>query len=173
MAITLDGTSGITTPDINTTAQTSTLLPKGVPAFRAYMNNGGANFSFPIATQTKIPFDTITFDTDSFFDNTTNYRFQPTVAGYYQIVVNASISFTSTGGNVAIAYIHKNGSQHSRAGLIHSSASIYGIVNIADIIYLNGSTDYVEGYVYYNSPTAIAIWSSDSTFMSGVLVRAD
>lgn len=145
----------------------------GVPAFRAYMNNGGANFSFAIATQTKIPFDTITFDTDSFFDNTTNYRFQPTVAGYYQIIVSAHISYTSTGGSVAIAYIYKNGSQHSKAGVVHSSASISGILNVTDIIYFNGSTDYVEGYVYYNSSSAVAIWGTDSTSMSGVLVRAD
>lgn len=166
----------LTLPDEAGTVLTSastTVLPKGAPAFRAYMNNGGAIFSFSNGVNTKIPFDTEDFDTDSFFDNTTNYRFQPTIAGYYQITVQAYISFTSTGGNVPLSYIFKNGSQYSRTGLLHSSISIYGMSNLTDIVYLNGSTDYVEGYVYYNSSSAVLIYGGQNTFMSGVLVRAD
>lgn len=166
----------LTLPDEAGTVLTSastTVLPKGVPAFRAWMNNGGANFSFSNSVITKIPFDTEDFDTDSFFDNTTNYRFQPTIAGYYQIIVQAHISYTVTGGNVPISFIYKNGSQYSRTGVFYSTASIYGMSTLTDIVYLNGSTDYVEGYVYYNSPNAILVDDPQNTFMSGVLVRAD
>ena len=48
-------------------------------------------------------------------------------------------------------------------------------VNLTDVVYLNGSTDYVEGYCFYNSTGSVIAYSSDgnSTFMSGVLVRAD
>ena len=166
----------LTLPDEAGTVLTSastTVLPKGVPAFRAWMNNGGANFSFSNGVFTKAPFDTITFDTDSFFDNTTNYRFQPTIAGYYQITVNLYISYLSTGGTVPQAMIYKNGSEYARGGQVYSAVSIYGAINVTDLVYLNGSTDYVEGYVYYNSPSAILADESRLSSMSGFLVRAD
>lgn len=166
----------LTLPDEAGTVLTSastTVLPKGVPAFRVYLYNGGAHYSFSNGVFTKLPFDTITFDTDSFFDNTTNYRFQPTIAGYYQIVVNAYISFSSSGSTVPHVLIYKNGSEHTRVGQIHNSASIYGPINMTDLVYLNGSTDYVEGYVFYNSASSRVLFGSNYTFMSGVLVRAD
>jgi len=137
------------------------------------MNNGGANFSFSNNVWTKMPLDTETFDTDSFFDNTTNYRFQPTIAGYYQIVLNAYISFSTSGSTVPQIAIYKNGSEHARAGNIHSSASSYGAINLTDLVYFNGSTDYAEGYAYYNSTSNLLLRNSNYTFMSGVLVRAD
>ena len=185
MAITLNGTTGITTPDLTSTdditangatvltSASTTVLPKGVPAFRAWLYNGGSNWSFSNGVITKIPFDTITFDTDSFFDNTTNYRFQPTIAGYYQITVNVYISYTSTGGAVPYAMIYKNGSEYARGGQVYSAVSIYGGINVTDIVYCNGSTDYVEGYVYYNSSNAFLPIGSSYNFISGVLVRAD
>jgi hypothetical protein len=166
----------LTLPDEAGTVLTSastTVLPKGVPAFRAWLYNGGSNLSFSNNVWTKMPLDTETFDTDSFFDNTTNYRFQPTIAGYYQIVLNGYISFSTSGSTVPQIAIFKNGSEHARAGNIHSSASSYGAINLTDLVYFNGSTDYAEGYVYYNGSTNLLLRNSNYTFMSGVLVRAD
>ena len=146
----------------------------GAPAFRAYMNNGGANYSISNGVNTKIPFDTEDFDTNSFFDNTTNYRFQPTIAGYYQVTVSVYLSYTTTPGVAPYVLIYKNGVAYNRGGQIQASGT-YGFVNITDVVYLNGSTDYLEGYCYYNSTGAVIAYSSigNSTFMSGVLVRAD
>jgi len=165
----------LTLPDEAGTVLTSastTVLPKGAPVFRSYLYNGGAIWFFSNGVLTKIPFDTITFDSNGSFDNTTNYRFQPTIAGYYQITVNALFSYTTTGGNVPYLYIYKNGTAYALSGQIYSAVSIYGGVNVTDVVYLNGSTDYVEGYVYYNSPTAVLDTGSVPTFMSGFLVRA-
>jgi hypothetical protein len=144
----------------------------GAPLFRVYMYNGNSNWSFSNATYTKVPFDTISFDTNSFFDNTTNYRFTPTIAGYYQISVGLYISYTGTVGTIPLATIFKNGTMHSRGGNI-GTGGLYGISSVTDILYLNGSTDYAEGYVYYNSATALLSPGSERTFISGVLVRAD
>ena len=59
------------------------------PAFSAYLSN---NQSISGATWTKVNLNVKVFDTASAFDNTTNYRFQPTVAGYYS--VTSFFSFT-------------------------------------------------------------------------------
>ena len=53
------------------------LYPK-VPAFRAYKSS---NSEISHNTWTKVTFDSEHFDTNSNYDNSTNYRFTPTVAG--------------------------------------------------------------------------------------------
>jgi hypothetical protein len=53
-------------------------------------------------TFTKVQINTEEFDTNSNFDSTTNYRFTPTVAGYYQ--VNGSVNnYSSTYANKSVA----------------------------------------------------------------------
>ena len=107
----------VTGGNIVTTADSGTItqgmIGSGVagsgPAFSAYMTNGSAGISTGAATFTKIILDTEEFDTASCFDSSTNYRFTPTVAGYYQI--NAAVTYdvpASTAG--AGAVIYKNGS---------------------------------------------------------------
>ena len=155
------------------TSGTPTLLPKGVPVFRAYLNNGGSNLSIGNGVFTKIPFDTEDFDSNGFFDNTTNHRFQPTIAGYYQINLGAYISYSTTGGNVPLVAIYKNGSTYTVSGPLYSSISIYGPHNLSNLVYLNGTSDYVEGYAYYNSPSALVLNSSTYTHFGGFLARAD
>mgnify|MGYP003348389678 CR=1 FL=1 len=61
--------------------------PNAVPAFSAVPNQ---NQSVTSGSEVKVSLQTKLFDTANAFDNTTNYRFQPTVAGYYQI--NAQIA---------------------------------------------------------------------------------
>jgi len=155
------------------TSGTPTVFPKGVPVFRAYLNNGGSNQSISNGEWTKITIDTEDFDSNGFFDNTTNYRFQPTIAGYYQINLGAYISFTTTGGNVAFIGLYKNGSSYTISGPINSSISVYGPHNLSSLVYFNGTSDYVEGYAYYNSPSAVLAYGSNYTHFSGFLVRAE
>jgi len=57
------------------------IIQNGGPAFRASINS---DLGVSVSTWTKVPFDTEEFDTNSNYDNATNYRFTPTVAGYYQ-----------------------------------------------------------------------------------------
>ena len=54
----------------------------GGPAFSVQM---GSTQSISSGTYTKLQFNTKNYDTNNNFDATTNYRFTPTVAGYYQI----------------------------------------------------------------------------------------
>ena len=124
------------------------------PAFRATLSAGAF---FTPNTDTKVPYDTVTFDTDSCYDNTTNYRFTPTKAGYYLTTASCSITFGAGGHpNILTHYItvDKNGStyawgNHSRYSTSTSEWFI-GTQSCTTLVYMNGSTDYLEGYVWSN-----------------------
>lgn len=143
------------------------------PAFRAYASGSG-NTAFSNNTYVKVTLDGETFDTNSNFDSATNYRFTPTVAGYYLINAQIASNWNTSQFTHYEAVIYKNGSLYSAATQNEASAAaVYGWIAINDIVYLNGSTDYVELYVNASggsNPT----YSKNSayTFMSGVLVRA-
>jgi len=166
----------LTLPDEAGTVLTSastTVLPKGVPAFSVYTS---ADQSFSQSTYTKVTFDTEQFDTNSNFASS---RFTPTVAGYYLFNASIFISYLTSAPNTIRTILYKNGSAY-RSGYLASaggaSSGPYGALQVSDIVYLNGSTDYVEVYVWSNGVGAYVQDSNDSiitTFFSGMLVRAD
>jgi hypothetical protein len=90
--------------------QTTSTLGFDGPAFSAYSST---NQSITSSTFTKVQFNTEEFDTNSNYDNATNYRFTPTVAGYYQ--VNGNIRYdASTAPTRCILSVYKNGSEFKR-----------------------------------------------------------
>lgn len=116
------------------------------PAFSAYVPNNTQTLT--TSTFTKIQFSTKEFDTANCYNNTTNYRFTPTVSGYYQ--VNLVIGFAASATGICIASIFKNGSRFRDGAIIPNSN--LGPLNVASaLIYFNGSTDYVEGFGYQTS----------------------
>jgi hypothetical protein len=153
---------------ITVPATTATMAING-PAFRVYRN---ANFTVTNAVNTKVGLDTEIFDTANCFDTTTN-RFTPNVAGYYQF--NAMIgALSSSSLSYNFIRIYKNGISDSVA--IYGSylgTSSYG--SVSALVYLNGTTDYVELYAQLGGVgtlTVIGGSSSESTYMSGCLVRS-
>jgi hypothetical protein len=105
------------------------------PAFSAYQSSVQA---LAANTYTKIQFQTKSYDTASAYDNVTNYRFTPLVAGYYQ--VNASLAAGSIITNISVN-IYKNGS-----AAFYGSNPSCGSNTTSALVYLNGSTDYIEIY---------------------------
>lgn len=97
----------------------------------------------------KIEFDTELFDIDSEYDKDTNYRFTPTREGYYQ--VNFLASITMTDGNALGGAIYKNGSSVATEWRAKSAAIEPHPVDCGKTIYLNGSTDYIEFFVYHDA----------------------
>jgi hypothetical protein len=151
--------SGGTT--IATISSTGVQTNVGAPAFAAYAST---NQSVAAATVTKVLFDTELFDTNNNFASS---RFTPTIAGYYQF--NTNLYFSGTGSNQNINF-YKNGALYIQPvyfvnGFIMASASA--------LIYLNGSTDYVEVY-FGNSNAGNLGGGSGSPFVnfSGFLARS-
>lgn len=121
------------------------------------------------STNTKIQFNNELFDTANCFDTST-YRFTPTVAGYYLITVSGYIQ--GTGGTYMSVSIYKNGSVYHNGNTMSATAAEV-ITTSTAIVYLNGSTDYIEGYMYASISSGTAtVAASSGTKMTGALVRA-
>jgi hypothetical protein len=158
----------LTVPATTGTIALTSQLPVAAPAFSA---GKGASPTQTVsnATNTKIQFLTEEFDTASCYDNSTNYRFTPNVAGYYQ--VNLAIGNGSGGGGYSYAKIYKNGS-NVKASLITQTSN--GPSNqVSALIYLNGSTDYIEGYWFQASGGNQDVTNgTDISFFQAAMVRA-
>ena len=115
----------------------------------------------------KITLDVENFDTNSNFASS---RFTPTVAGYYQI--SAAVFFNSaTGGNIMTASIYKNGAAEKTV-FAPFLAIGYGAAAVSTLVYLNGTTDYIELYTFQNSGSSQTTQGGNaSTWMTGVLIR--
>jgi hypothetical protein len=157
-------TQTITLPNNTGTVLTTASTFGGTgPAFSAYKSS--SNQSISSATFTKVTFDTETFDTNSNFASS---RFTPTVAGYYQINAGLSAEISGSITRVLIS-TYKNGLEYNRGiDLLTGGYS----VSACDVIYCNGSTDYIEVYVYATG-TSLVVRAQpyNLTYFSGALVR--
>jgi hypothetical protein len=160
----------LTLPDEAGTVLTSAsdITPNSGPAFSVYLS---ADQSISATTFTKVLLDTEVFDADNSFD-LANSKFLPSVAGYY--CFNGFIS-ASNGANVSrqITSFYKNGSEYTRSADTTQSSSSYATrAGGSVLIYLNGSTDYVELYGWQSgSSTAFLGEDNRKTVLQGYLVR--
>jgi hypothetical protein len=158
----------LTLPDNTGTVITTASTFAGTgPAFSASVTG---TTTITSGVFTKMVFNSENWDTASCFDSTTNYRFTPTVAGYY-LITGSLDAGTSTNANRAIPVIYKNGSAHRfGVNLGTANGSSFGS-SVSAQVYLNGSTDYVELFAYVLATTA-QYTASTATWFDGVLVRA-
>ncbi len=159
----------ITLPDEAGTVLTSastTVLPKGGPAFSAYQTTAQTLSS---ATLTKITFETEEYDTNS---NYASSRFTPTVAGYYLVSGHVQPQASYSAGIVAI---YKNGAVY-RYGSYNANATGVSQPSMTCMVYCNGSTDYIEFYASFTTGQDTAGVSNAGspafTWFQGVLARA-
>lgn len=152
--------------DINDTNGTLNLIATQ-PAFRAF-RNASSNFSITAGVATKVPFNGETFDTNSNFDAITNYRFTPTVAGYYQL--NATVLTIGANGAATVLMLYFNGARSNLVDWPMPSQG-YSTRTINDIYYFNGSTDYAEVYVIVGGGTTAISYGTDVVNFSGAMIR--
>jgi hypothetical protein len=116
---------------------------------------------------TKILFQTEVYDTNNNFASST---FTPTVAGYYQI--SGCWTGTATAANLMSCYIYKNGSLAFNGGTFLITAVGNIGAQMSALVYLNGSTDYVEFYGYQTGTVSMAtVAAANGTYFQAVLVR--
>jgi len=141
------------------------------PAFSA---KAAVDQSFSTSTWTKVVLGTEEFDTANCFDNATNYRFTPTVAGYYNFQAHIRINYSSTAGDTIFVAVYKNGSEVGRASRLGVTGN-WGVLPISTMCYMNGSTDYVELYVQSNHTSSFVdyFWgqSNSGSKFQGYLVQ--
>jgi len=166
VTLTVPATAG--TQTVTFPAATGTAMVSGnMPAFSAYLSTSQ---TISTGTDTKVQYNTKVFDTANCYDNTTNYRYTPNVAGYYEVTVAVRDQTGAAVGTIR-ANIWKNGSVYSTSIVNNSTNGMTS--STTNLIYMNGSTDYLEGYIYQNSGSNMTCHGLQQyTFFQAVLVRA-
>jgi len=164
MTTVIDGTTGIDKVKDGSIVQAD-LGPNVAgngPAFSAYQSTPQASST----SAAKVQFQTKQFDTASAFDNITNNRFQPTVAGHYQL--NGAVASGAVAAAL-IATIYINGVAE-KAGVFVSGPTAF-LATVSALVYLNGTTDYAE---LWASSSVAQNWqaSKTGTYFQGFLARA-
>lgn len=137
------------------------------PAFSAYMST---TQSITTSVWTKAQFNAEFFDTNSNYD-TTNYRFTPTVAGYY--AVNYALSFTAGAATGLYSGIYKNGSRIRYVVAYGGSNALDDwTTSGANLLYMNGTTDYIECWGLQVSGTPAFNGGVEVAWFEASLVRA-
>jgi len=152
---TIDTVSGTTNLVIGSTNTSTITMPNGALSgqnYPAFSVERSTNQSLTDGAATKISLDTITVDTDSAFDATTNYRFTVPSGkgGKYFIIGRATVQGGATGNaiNTNLTHIYKNGSLIA-TGLLNAGSTHYFdfVTSQASIIVSLSASDYIELYV--------------------------
>lgn len=134
------------------------------PAFRAFRNSTAQTVTTNV--RTKVQFNGESFDTNSCFDSTTNYRFTPTSAGYYQMNLTLTPS-----GTLSRVQIQMDSSTLGAVRISDGDGVSPYILPGSDLVYFNGTTDYIEAYVTLTGTSPKIDAGYDYSYFSGVWVR--
>lgn len=139
--------------------------PSEAPLFRV---NRSGSVTLSGGTESKIFFNQASLNVASAFD-VVNGIFQPGVAGYYQITFTVKVSTVAI--TSATVTIKKNASIVSYAYMPTSNQLISQPL-VSDVIYLNGTTDFVEFFAATpaNTGSSTVEVTSTATYATGHLV---
>jgi hypothetical protein len=146
--MTSDGSGNITLSSNMTTA-VQAVGSANTPAFLAYLSSSQ---DINDSTNTKVQFDTELFDTDNTYDNSTNYRFTPGVAGKYVITIQM-LNTTGTDYDNFRVNLKKNGSEivQGRGANFNGDGICYSTIVTAN------TTDYFEAFFYHTKGSSTGV----------------
>jgi hypothetical protein len=147
---TRSGTATMTIGSSNTSTialksgATLTNFPANTPAFEAQL---ASDMNVTDNAQTKVTCGTEIYDTDSAYDNSSNYRFTPQTAGKYYVYGGVGSITDTSKLKESRAMIYKNGSRYRTSTSDPRDNYGYHYNNyVAAVVDMNGSSDYVELY---------------------------
>jgi len=163
-ANTIDSVSGTSTLTLGSSNASTIALGSGdvqsnflYPAFEAYPS---ADLSVASGATVKVVANTERFDEGSCYDNSTNYRFTPNLAGRY--FCYCSYTYNLTDGNLGlVAELRKNGSAVLSAKHPAHANQNYLTGVCHGVIEFNGSSDYLEFFTATDSGSTRTL-ASDS-----------
>lgn len=169
----VSGTNTYTIPNVaaaNVCLNLGGGVNNGTPKFFAFRN---AVQSITNGVTTKVQLNNILFDTNGYFDATTNFRYTPLIAGYYTITANCGFVFPAASTNAVVTiHIYKNGAPYTTviAGAISVAAQTVSNTNTC-IVEMNGTTDFLEMFVLQTSAAARNTTSTQQTcYLTGSLI---
>lgn len=143
---------------------TSTKGPTGTPAFSATRN---ALQALGTNSTSKLQYNVEDFDTNSNYDHVTNYRFTPTVAGYYQVNWGAVFNGLPSTTSEILTALWKNNAVYVWGSNRQASTTHWNCSNGAALVYMNGTTDFLEVYAVYSTSTSTnLLFCPDGTTVS-------
>ena len=145
-------------------AGTATGFAAMTPAFEATLSG---NQTVTDENNVKIQFNTEVFDIGSCYDNSSNYRFTPTTAGKYFVYTMIGCNSGSDSQlHTMNCRIYKNGSAYANSHFdFRTNYARFATGTTTATIDFNGSSDYVEAYVYIDDG------SGDGNVQSGEYSR--
>ncbi len=109
---------------------------------------------------TKILIDTISFDTESVID-IENSCIIPNLPGYYVVMGGVGANDVPD-GRLVNAMIYKNGAWASYGTIDHQGGAGRSSSSVSDLIYMNGTTDYLELFAHNSHSSALALYMGGS-----------
>ena len=145
-----DASDVITIPSGATIVNSGTQTGFGgvnTPSFEATLSG---NQTVADENNVKIQFNTEVFDIGGCYDNSSNYRFTPTTAGKYFVYAMIGCNSGSDSQLHTInCRIYKNGSAYANSHFdFRTNYARFATGTTTAVIDFNGSSDYVEAYVY-------------------------
>jgi hypothetical protein len=133
------------------------------PVFSAYRSAGQG---LPAGVPDSLQFDIVEYGNSSFFSP---YSFIPNIAGYY--LINGFLHAADTFPNsIGYAMLYLNGSHYCQ-GQTYIGYGAGGIfTQVSAIVYLNGTTDYINMFAY--SLYATSTFAGTSTRLQACYLRA-
>jgi hypothetical protein len=164
MTTIVDGSNGVSYP-LGGATQTTGMGP----AFSATLSTNQSISS----TTSKIQFNTKDFDTNNNYDAVTNYRFTPTVAGYYQVNLITTSSNSAGSGSGTFIYVYKNGVAYRGQGSDAPGAGYNQALSVCCVMPFNGTTDYIEAYLRTGGSVTLytTLNATNASSFSAALVR--
>jgi hypothetical protein len=172
MTITISGTSGITQANLG-----ANIAGNG-PAFASYSNVSSNCVSAVASIQSN---NVELYDLGGCYNNTGSpvtlngivgvpaYAFAPNVPGYYQ-VNGCAVAVVTVG--FSITQIQKNGVAYSNSGIGMTNGSSTA-ASLSSLVYLNGTSDYVQLAVYQQTGGTVGTSANMSNcYFNGFLARA-
>tara|TARA_Y100001938_G_scaffold122859_1_gene171644 strand:- start:188 stop:730 length:543 start_codon:yes stop_codon:yes gene_type:complete len=171
----LQDTGGNTIISSNGTGTfTNNLGIANTPAFEAYRSS---NQTPSNDTLTKVQFNTEVYDTDNAYDNSTNFRFTPQVAGkYFAYGSVRGDAESATDLDLIEIYIRKNGTTQANQAINYGGNDIdNATINISAVVDMNGSSDYLELWIVLRSsaqPTILGNSTRQTAFGAYKIIGA-
>lgn len=124
--------------------------------------NGSNQGSLTSSAFNKCQFTREIIDDSGWYDNATNYRYTPLVAGWYQVSIQVATN-NGTGGETCQAAIYKNGTIITGGNYLSATGAAGFRTQVDYVVQMNGSTDYIEGFVYVPAAVTTLFGGTDQS----------
>ena len=168
---TLQANDGIVLIYDATDSRWKTTANRSRPVGLFSVHRNGTNQSFGATGYQKIQFTTEVVDADGWFDNATNYRYTPLEPGYYLFSANTYAQGAMV-ANIPNVKLLKNGTDEKAGSAIDFTSAVIsaGGSSVSCVVPMNGSTDYIEFFVYIANASQLLNGSTHLTYAAGCKV---